>query len=49
MENKENIREVKRYCRYCGKRLPVNVLNGCEDMRIEVLCRHCKQKNIIEK
>lgn len=39
----------KRYCRYCGARLMVDVkaLNG--KMVLEVKCTKCKRQNIIEE
>lgn len=39
----------KRYCRYCGSRLMVDVreLNG--KMVLAVKCTKCKRQNIIEE
>lgn len=39
--------DTKRYCRFCGKRLPVDVIHSGDGMVIEVFCKHCKQKNKI--
>lgn len=47
MEDGLKKNETKRYCRFCGKRLPVDVLHSGEDMVIEVFCKHCKRKNEI--
>lgn len=47
MDAKQNIE--KRYCRYCGSRLMVDVKALHGKMVLEVKCTKCKQQNIIEE
>lgn len=47
MEDSKKEGKERRYCRYCGKRLPVDVIRSGEGMVIEVFCKHCKRKNEI--
>lgn len=49
MEDKDQRKDTRRYCRYCGKRLPVDVLQSGENMKLEVFCKHCKRKNEIKE
>lgn len=40
---------TKRYCRYCGARLMVDVKALKGKMVLEVKCTKCKHQNIIEE
>lgn len=46
MEN-ENTDTQKRFCRYCGSRLMVDVLSLRGSMALAVKCTKCKRQNII--
>lgn len=39
----------KRFCRYCGSRLMVDVKSLKGKMVLEVKCTKCKRQNIIEE
>lgn len=39
----------KRYCKYCGSRLMVDVVEVHGKMKLAVKCTKCKRQNIIEE